>query len=58
MIYSNFQDIKLSSLGVGTMRLPLIEGSEKDTDIDVAQTEKMFDYAIKNGINYFDTAYA
>ena len=57
MIYSNFQDIKLSSLGVGTMRLPLIEGSEKDTDIDVAQTEKMFDYAIKNGINYFDTAY-
>ena len=58
MIYSNFQDIKLSSLGVGTMRLPLIEGSEKDTAIDVAQTEKMFDYAIKNGINYFDTAYA
>jgi len=55
MIYHNFQDIKLSALGMGTMRLPVIEGC--DSNIDVAQTEKMVDYAMANGINYYDTAW-
>ena len=46
---------EISLLGLGTMRLPVID--ETPEKIDIAQTEEMFDYAIKNGINYFDTAY-
>lgn len=45
----------ISLLGLGTMRLPIFD--EKPEKIDIAQTEEMFDYALKNGINYFDTAY-
>lgn len=56
MIYSNFQNIKLSLLGFGTMRLPLIAGG-KSSDIDQAQVDEMVDYAIANGVNYFDTAF-
>ena len=56
MIYKNFQDLKLSSLGLGTMRLPLKNGND-DSSIDVEQTQKMVDYAIEHGINYFDTAW-
>ncbi len=52
MLYNDFQDISLSRLGFGTMRLPL-----KDGEIDQAQVEAMTDYAIEHGINYFDTAY-
>lgn len=53
MIYKNFKDLKLSRLGLGTMRLPLNENGL----IDEEETYKMIDYALKNGINYFDTAY-
>ena len=56
MIYKNFQDLKLSSLGLGTMRLPLKNGND-DSSIDVEQTQKMVDYAIEHGVNYFDTAW-
>lgn len=52
MIYRDFQGEKLSLLGFGTMRLP-----QKDGAIDQAQVEAMTDYAIANGVNYFDTAY-
>ncbi len=55
MIYKQFKDKKLSALGFGTMRLPVINGN--DAEIDEAAVEKMFDYAIANGVNYFDTAY-
>ena len=55
MIYKNFQDLKLSALGLGTMRLPTIDGD--DAKIDEITTAQMFDYAIQNGINYFDTAW-
>lgn len=55
MIYKNFQDLKLSALGLGTMRLPTIDGD--DAKIDEVTTAQMFDYAIQNGINYFDTAW-
>lgn len=54
MIYKQFQDLKLSALGFGMMRLPLIEGTET---IDEAKTAEMVDYAIENGVNYFDTAW-
>ena len=55
MIYKSFQDLKLSMLGLGTMRLPL-KGETPDS-IDEEETQKMVDYAIENGINYFDTAW-
>ena len=54
MIYKQFKDKKLSALGFGTMRLPLIDGD--DSKVDEAKAAEMFDYAIKNGVNYFDTA--
>lgn len=53
MIYSDFQDKKLSLLGFGTMRFPVLE----DGTIDEAQVEEMTKYAIEHGVNYFDTAY-
>ena len=52
MIYRNFKDLQLSLLGFGTMRLPM-----KDGEIDEEQTLEMVDYALKHGVNYFDTAY-
>ena len=55
MIYRDFQDLKLSALGLGTMRLPLVEGS--DFEVDEAAAAEMFDYALSHGINYFDTAW-
>lgn len=54
MIYKKFQDKQLSALGMGCMRFPVIEGSG---EIDEEKTAEMFDYAIKNGVNYFDTAW-
>ena len=54
MIYKEFQDIRLSSLGFGMMRLP---GGCDNPQIDEAQTAEMINYAIRNGVNYFDTAW-
>ena len=55
MIYKKFQDIELSTLGLGMMRLPLIDGDESKVDEKAAQ--EMIDYAMENGINYYDTAW-
>ena len=55
MVYKNFQDLKLSALGMGTMRLPVINGDDANIDYEAAQ--KMVDYAIENGVNYYDTAW-
>lgn len=55
MVYKNFQDLKLSALGMGAMRLPVLDG--KDDQIDEAATAEMVEYAIQKGINYFDTAW-
>ena len=55
MIYKRFQDIQLSALGFGTMRLPIKNGVY--SDIDEQAAAEMFDYAITNGVNYFDTAW-
>ena len=55
MIYRNFQNLQLSALGMGAMRLPVIDGN--DAKIDYAATEKMVAYAMEQGINYYDTAW-
>jgi predicted aldo/keto reductase-like oxidoreductase len=55
MIYKDFQDIKLSALGMGNMRLPVIDGD--DSKIDTAAAKEMIATCMKGGINYYDTAY-
>lgn len=55
MLYKDFKGLKLSSLGLGGMRFPTIDGD--NSKIDEIQTAEMVDYALKNGINYFDTAW-
>lgn len=55
MIYRNFQDLKLSALGMGTMRLPVIGGD--DSCVDQEAVNQMTACAIQSGINYFDTAW-
>ena len=56
MIYKNFKGLKLSALGLGCMRFPLF--GPDTVDVDLKATSKIVDYAIINGINYFDTAWA
>ena len=55
MIYNDFQGIRLSALGMGNMRLPVIGGD--DARIDVKASEEMIEYCMSHGINYYDTAY-
>ncbi len=55
MIYNKFKDLELSALGMGTMRLPVVNGN--DAVIDVAATEDMIAYAMQQGVNYYDTAW-
>jgi len=53
MIIKQFQGKTLPLLGFGTMRLPL----NADGTIDETQVGIMTQYAMKHGVNYFDTAY-
>ena len=55
MIYNTFQEIRLSGLGFGAMRLPVIDGD--DSRIDEIAALRMVDTAMENGINYYDTAW-
>lgn len=55
MVHKKFQDLELSGLGLGMMRLPVVEGD--DGRIDEAAAAEMIDYAYHSGINYFDTAW-
>jgi len=64
MLYRLLKEIPVSILGFGAMRLPLVGGTEKPTDsfdpartIDEEETARMIEYAIRYGVNYFDTAY-
>lgn len=53
MRYNELDNLRTSSLGFGTMRLPM----DKDGNIDYTEGEKMVQEAFAGGITYFDTAY-
>ena len=55
MIYREFQDLSLSALGLGMMRLPVLDGNE--SRIDEAAAMELVDRAMAQGINYYDTAW-
>ena len=55
MVYRDFQDLRLSGLGFGAMRLPVIDGD--DGNIDREKTFELIDKAMSGGINYYDTAW-
>lgn len=48
-------DWKVSALGFGAMRLPVID--DNTANIDQDKTNEMIQAAIEGGVNYFDTAY-
>lgn len=52
MIYKKFKELNLSRLGMGNMRLPTRLGR-----IDQKKAREIIDYAMEQGINYYDTAY-
>ena len=54
MIYHDFQNLKLSALGMGCMRLP---HKAQYADIDQPAVQQMVDYAMARGVNYYDTAW-
>lgn len=56
MIKRSYKDTseQISLLGFGCMRFPLLAGTQ---NIDTVKSQEMVDYAIANGVNYFDTAY-
>jgi len=55
MYYKEIAGVKLSALGMGNMRLPVLEGGEQNINKEKAQ--EIIDYAYSHGINYYDTAY-
>ncbi|UCG93073.1 MAG: aldo/keto reductase [candidate division WOR-3 bacterium] len=58
MIYRTFgkTNLKISQLGFGCMRLPLIDENDP-TMINETEATNMLHYAIDSGVNYLDTAY-
>lgn len=58
MRYNEFgkTGIKISALGFGCMRFPMIE-AEGNQEIDQDKVNQMIQRAYQKGVNYFDTAY-
>ena len=42
-------------MGLGCMRLPVL--NNKDADIDLEKAQEIVDFSLANGINYLDTAH-
>ena len=55
MLHKEFQGVKLSALGMGCMRLPVLDGD--DARVDQAAVDAMTDCAMEQGVNYYDTAW-
>ena len=55
MIYKELQGLQLSNLGMGCMRLPVVDGN--DAVVDQAAVEEMVALAMDRGLNYYDTAW-
>ncbi len=53
MNYIDFKGLKLSTLGYGCMRFP----TKEEEIVDEERTAELIDYAMAEGINYYDTAY-
>jgi uncharacterized protein len=58
MIYKDFgnTEVKISSLGFGCMRLPMIKANDKEV-INQEKVSEMLKRAFELGVNYFDSAY-
>ena len=53
--YFTKKQIKVSTLGLGCMRLPILQ--DDLSKIDEIKASELLDFAIDSGINYIDTAY-
>ncbi len=57
MLYRSFPkmpDLKISTLGLGLMRLPV---NPENSSIDYEKTKELVCLALEQGVNYFDTAW-
>ena len=55
MFYKDFKGNRISTLGLGVMRLPSVEGDPDRIDREAGR--QIIDRAFQLGINYFDTAH-
>lgn len=56
MTYTDFLGNRVSTLGMGNMRLPT-KGTDAWGEVDWDAAQKLIDLCFQSGINYFDTAY-
>lgn len=55
MMYKTWNHEKLSALGMGAMRLPVVNGN--NAEIDREAVRRMVSCAMEHGVNYYDTAW-